>query len=236
MGMDKGKESISPTMYIVTPHTRRKFNGNQWVYYHSRMDILADEQRKLNDKFCDLKDECSNIKNQMVGGINNQERITWSLTKQMSEFEALLAQFNQRLNLQDKSKQELFERIEDQDAANEELNHLVDEQKEINKELNKRIENYDAAHEDLSHQFEEQSQINQELESKVEHMLKVSDPFMDILKTMPYNYPVHQIIISGSPVNVSKFVSLDTSNGIAYFLKDDELESVAVEKIDAIKW
>jgi hypothetical protein len=77
---------------------------------------------------------------------------------------------------------------------------------------------------------------NGELKEEIRSFSSPKGPFVSIFRSLPANYPVQSLFVSGTSIHVTRFLSINKENDIAHFTDETELKAVDCNKIDGVSW
>lgn len=74
------------------------------------------------------------------------------------------------------------------------------------------------------------------IKNVLEKLIQAKESINKLLLSLPPNYPIKQLIVSGETISIKSFVLFKEKMGVAIFSNGTESIYVAVDKIDAIYW
>ncbi len=84
--------------------------------------------------------------------------------------------------------------------------------------------------------YQEQREIIDNLQKKVDKLVTKSNPFVDVFKSLPANYPVNEVLLNGNFVTVSRFLNINLEGEIVHFSDEEGIITLNVNKVDGINW
>jgi DNA repair exonuclease SbcCD ATPase subunit len=256
------KHTINPKIYVnpaeqPAPVNQQIHHSNRILEYIKKQKELTDQliednaglKNQLNEillEYNHFKKEINQIIQKLFDQIYTHETIHAQLSAQLNEqneiIQGLLNQINShktiyaQLNEQNEMIQKLIDQLHIHETIQAQLSAQLNEQNEIIQGLLNQINSYKTIQAQLSVQLNEQSKVNEYLKEQLNQFLNKKGPFVDLLKTLPVNYPVNTIFVNGIPVRVSKFLGINAQDNIVHFSDDKNLKMFDPNKIDGIKW
>jgi chromosome segregation ATPase len=203
---------------------------------HAQLSAQLNEQNEIIQGLLNQINSHKTIYAQLSAQLNEQNEINQKLIHQTNSHETIHAQLSAQLNEQNEMIQKLIDQLHSHETIHAQLSAQLNEQNEIIQGLLNQINSYKTIHAQLSVQLNEQSKVNEYLKEQLHQLLNKKGPFVDLLKTLPVNYPVNTIFVNGIPVHVSKFLGINAQDNIVHFSDDKNLKMFDSNKIDGIKW
>lgn len=81
-----------------------------------------------------------------------------------------------------------------------------------------------------------QEQVLNDVKDLLRKLKEAKGSINKLLSSLPTNYPIKQLVVSGEKIPVRSFVMSNENTGVAIFSNDTESIYVAIDKIEAIYW
>lgn len=156
-----------------------------------------------------------------------------------------------RLEDQDIRQKTLFEKIAmqqvrlqhqfgKQDGFYETITNQFEDNKRLNTTILEKQDILELGQQQLMINIEAQGIQQEEVLSDVKDLLsklkEAKGSINKLLSSLPTNYPIKQLVVSGETIPIKSFVMSNENTGVAIFSNDTESIYVAIDKIEAIYW
>ncbi len=194
---------------------KNKING--MIREHQIFKVIVDSYHfKQNDINQDLKKQIDHHE-EIFNKLDDQTELNQNLLKQIILNESVPGHL--QLNEQKDSSQGHSEQIQNNENA-----HILSKQLNLYFESIQEIKNqFDMYESMLSEQFSIQNEMLQY-------------PFASLLNILPSNYPVESIFVNGKQESVTKFLSVNHQDKIAFFLDGENIKYFEYCSIEGITW
>ncbi|QHS21885.1 hypothetical protein GWK91_02540 [Virgibacillus sp. MSP4-1] len=116
------------------------------------------------------------------------------------------------------------------ERVNQQLQNVNSEVQSVHSE----VQDVNAKVLDYQNQTDQRLQSYDERLQEMEDLYKDEHPYVQLLKSLPPNYPVRRLYVNGTIIPVTHFIRNDPSKGMAYFKNDNQIKTIDSEKIDGI--
>ncbi|GAA0502502.1 hypothetical protein GCM10008986_32620 [Salinibacillus aidingensis] len=175
-------------------------------------------------------------------------KLTQLIRKQQLNEHHFLDRFERNEKMNDRLQEQLQEQKSSQQVMRREhrkkyqemdhsLQHLKQHEKRMWGEMelvNQQIQDINTEVQDYQNQTDHRLQSYDERLQEIDDLYKDEHPYVQLLKSLPPNYPVRRLFVNGTIIPVSHFVRYDPIKRMAYFNNDNQVKTIDSENIEGI--